>query len=139
MRFFLLLVVSFTLSLAGCDMSTCGADAPEVRFARSLTQERLSALYESTVDLVAESPARIWQYGRSFPDTLADLPLKAIRMHAWGVHYRLQGCMDHWVDLVVYEGGINGNYDPQGRIELWFGEHQEHTREELWNSSSVAR
>lgn len=117
-------LLMIAIVLVGCDFPNCSEDAPEVAFARAMSQQRLSKLFEYNEQLLDADAYPTGFLDQPLPEPIADLPVKTIRSDGGkrvpelGVYYRLQGCMDHHVDLVVYD---SRNDSP--RIELWYGEN----------------
>jgi len=83
--------------------------------ARALSPERLVRLHG---DSLRYAKGEHW-YG-PIPEAFADLGVVAIRSHSEGmVQLRMRGCMDHYLDLVVYATD-SGLHPGRSRVELWY-------------------
>jgi hypothetical protein len=112
---------------------TCDEGDAEVAFARSLSDARLAKLF---LDVRFYAPWRHMSQDE-IPEEFLDLEPLAIRAHQPGsVHFRLRGCMDHHIDLVVY-GADAPDRDSNPRIELWYDEWPPQ-HEVLWTSTATS-
>ena len=110
-KILLLLTFIGIISFFSWPIDDCSEKAKEVAFAKSLSEKQLSTLYTDTKSFFKDKE-RI-HYGGTIPSQFSKLGIMAIRVHK-GIHLRLQGCMDHWVDIVVFDEDTNP------RIELWY-------------------
>lgn len=98
--------------LPACSSSSCDTDSKEVAFVKSLSNLQLTKIFTDTKEFFLTNERM--HFGGKIPAQFTEIGVKAIRVHR-GIHLRLQGCMDHYVDLVVFEQEQNQ------RIELWYG------------------
>ena len=132
-RLFLALLVATLTQACGTDgFPSCDADSPEVVYARALPPDRLRRLVDDTEELLwqddpafqlAEKPGK-----EHLPNSFQDLEFVLLSVHFKGAHFRLQGCFDHWTDIVVVR-----NESLPHHVELWYGEHPV-VKEMLWES-----
>lgn len=102
--------------LASCGALKCERDSETAVYARSLSAERLSALYDYSMGLEWSDFGGDY-YDQVLPEEILDLPIKLLRVKQRSVIYRLEGCMDHHLDLVVIKAG-----ETAAQIELHSGE-----------------
>jgi len=104
-----------TFALVGCGLPDCSEGSEKANLIRSLSQERLKNLFIYSIGL--DSEQRVQDYydleKNPLPNQVSDLPIKLIRVNKRQVLYRLEGCLDHHLDLVVQKNGKN-----TPRIEL---------------------
>ena len=130
--FLALLVATITHACGTGEFPSCEDDSPEVAYARSLPPDRIQRLVNDTAELLwrddpafqlSEKPEK-----ERLPSSFQDLEFVLLSVHSNRAHYRLQGCFDHWTDLVVVR-----NESSPHHVELWYGEHPV-VREILWES-----
>ncbi|HEY1122786.1 MAG TPA: hypothetical protein VGE67_14340 [Haloferula sp.] len=77
-------------------------------------------------------------FGEKIPAEFKDLDCRVLRPGGAYPVIRLEGCMDHWLDMVFFGlGEPVGTHDNSSRIALWSGEF-EHIEEVLWKPEPVA-
>lgn len=108
------------LLLGGCSSYVCDEKSKEVKFAKALSKQKLEYIYKETREFFADKERM--HYDGPIPQQFTELGVKAIRVHK-GIHLRLKGCFDHWVDIVVFDNLTNP------KIELW---HSGTVKELLW-------
>jgi len=112
--------------LAGCGVGDCEKDSETAIFARNLPKDRLGLLFQYSETLGEESSKEHYYDGTPLPEEISDLPIKVLRVDKRKVLFRLEGCLDHHLDLVVVRTGDNSP-----RIELRSGEVPR-IKEVLW-------
>lgn len=126
-------------ALSGCGF-TCDEDSEGVRYARTLSQERLAKLYYDMEEFSSNHTVPISGYSshdeeRAFPDQFSDLQVARIRPHEGNI--MVQGCFDHYVYLEFEGIGQFKDHYPERRIVLGWGEHEDTTGSEvLWQESA---
>jgi hypothetical protein len=116
----------------------CSATSRQAKMARSLSEDRLAELHAVIASLVANVPEGDRFSGRQFsgdsiPSVFMDLDPALVRVGDDSI-IRLEGCMDHHLDMRFYgvgESVEHGDHSP--RIELVSGEFDLKT-EVLWRS-----
>jgi len=114
----------------------CSATSRQAKMARSLSEDRLAELHAAITSLVSNVPEEDRFSGRQFsgdsiPSVFVDLDPALIRLGDYPL-IRLEGCMDHHLDMRFYgvgESVEHGDHSP--RIELVSGEFDVKT-EVLW-------
>ena len=120
----------------------CDADSKKGRMVKSLPPERLAELYAAMAKLrnalPPEERRRRWDLrGEKIPKEFAGLNCRIVRPGSDYPLIRLQGCMDHYLDMVFFGlGEPAGARDNSPRIELWSGEHPV-IEELLWKPETV--
>ncbi|GAA6140159.1 hypothetical protein NBRC116583_39070 [Arenicella sp. 4NH20-0111] len=120
MNFKLFATTVLALASVACDIPDCGSNSDNANFLRSLPVERYERLYSYSVSLGSENKThRHFDLEKNpLPKQLSDLPIKVIKVNKRHVLYRLEGCLDHHLDLVLKKTGENSP-----RIELRSEEH----------------
>jgi hypothetical protein len=117
----------------------CSATSKQARMARSLSQERLGELHRAMTALWAAIPeeerdfARVHFSAGQIPKEFEGLNARLVRIRSDDSIIRLQGCMDHHLDLMFHGVGepISQHEDPTPRITLGSGEFDRRV-EVLW-------
>ena len=116
----------------------CDASSKQGRMANSLPPERLAELYATRAKLRSALPADEREVRRfdlrqeQIPKEFEDLNCRVVRPGGSAPLIRLEGCMDHYLDMVFFglgDSAARGDNSP--RIELWSGEH-DWIKEVLW-------
>ncbi|MFV8784469.1 hypothetical protein ACNKU7_18790 [Microbulbifer sp. SA54] len=115
----------------GWDHPSCDEDSEAVRYARSLSEERLELLYHQMHDYSLSEDTPFGGYSRlqnnELPDEFSDLKVVKVRPKQGNI--MVQGCFDHYVYLA-----FNGLHDSlEKEIVLSYGEFPVLT-EVLWRS-----
>jgi hypothetical protein len=143
------LVISILCGIAGFALlvfvfPSCDADSKEARMARSLSQDRLASLHHAMSELWRKSPKdaqnfpQVYFSGDRIPKEFDGLNARLVRIRDGRAIIRLQGCMDHHLDMVfsgVGEGSAYGGNPPS--IVLRSGEF-DMKFETLWQPASPA-
>ena len=120
----------------------CESSSRKGRMVKSLPPERFAELYAAMAKLRNALPPderlrRGDLSGQKIPREFADLNCRIVRPGSDYPLIRLQGCMDHYLDMVFFGlGEPAGSRDNSPRIELWSGEHPV-IQELLWKPGSV--
>ena len=124
-----LVIIAGLYGCAGFGLGvTCDEDSQEVKFAKSLSQERLAKSFD---DVRKYKGYYRFNDAQDIPVEFSDLNAVLFRRDRYSTKYvqarfRLKGCLDHHVDLVViYKPG-----DP--KIKLVWGEHITAGSQILW-------
>jgi len=136
------LVASILFGIAGFAFllfvfPNCDASSKKGRRAKSLPPERLAELYTAMAKLRnALPPEKRNGYsdlsGEEIPEEFKDLDCRVVRPGGAYPLIRLEGCMDHHLDIVFFGlGEPVGSRDNSPRIALWSGEF-EHIEDVLW-------
>jgi hypothetical protein len=112
-------VILISVLLVSCGPLECEIDSEKAIFIKALPQQRFEKLYEYSITLDVEPFDQDYfdLTKTPLPEEISDLPIKIVRIKERQVLYRLAGCMDHHLDLVVMKSGNNAP-----RIELRSGE-----------------
>ncbi|MEK7950302.1 hypothetical protein [Luteolibacter soli] len=122
----------------------CDANSKQGRMARSLSRDQLAGLHRAMTKLWDKIPkeeresAHIRFGSDQIPEEFGGLDAHLVRIRDGNSIIRLQGCMDHYLDLVFYGVGeptSRGDHSP--RIVLMSGEHEIQT-ETLWRPDQEA-
>ena len=136
MRNLIPLLLFFLLASACTDLGDCGADNPKAQHARSLSQAQLQAIYDDAHSIVEAKYGERGCCGsinsNELPPEWEHLGIVVVSVHPFKVYLRMEGCMDHHLDLVIISGD-----DDTSRIELWSGEGPERRKEILWTASAA--
>jgi hypothetical protein len=124
----------------------CDADSKQARMAKSLSRERLADLHRAMAALWSGLPkedgevAHIEIHHSKFPAVFDGLNAAFVRIDFGTSIIRLEGCMDHHLDLVFFGVGEPNSPgdDHSPRIELWSGDYNRKI-EVLWRPESVAK
>ncbi len=132
------LIICLGFTLGGCGF-TCDEDSKGVRYARSLSEERLAKLYFdmeklSSDNSVPDSGYSSWDENRAFPEQFSDLQVVRVRPHYANI--MVEGCFDHYVYMNFEGYGRLKEYYPQRRIVLSWGEHETKGSEVLWQETT---
>ncbi len=135
MKAFLTLIA--TLVVAGCEPhsgTTCGEDSEAVAYARALSDEQLSVLYDEMFRLRTTPPrpqVEFNSFSRESPESVRFI--KAVRIrpnHPVRPNIMLAGCLDEFVFLDFF-----GTDEGPPRIELsWFDGPYSRDVETLWQA-----
>ena len=111
----LLILFLALLVLAGCGGPDCSEGSEKASLVRALSQERFSDLLLYSKGLDSEQSVQHHHdlEKNPLPSEISDLPVKLVRVNEKQVLYRLEGCFDHHLDLVVLKDGKDSP-----RIEL---------------------
>ena len=143
------LAISILCGIAGFALllwvfPNCDADSRQARMARALSQERLASLHHAMSELWKRSPKdaqnlpQVYFSQDQIPKEFDGLNAKVVRIRHGNAIIRLQGCMDHHLDMVfsgVGEGSAYGGNPPS--IVLCSGEF-DMKFETLWQPVSPA-
>ena len=110
--------------------ANCTESSDSVKWARSLSQDRLSKLHRQMVVLERsdESYNRVELESDRSPNELSDLIYHDILIDSHRARLMLEGCFDHYV-IMSFAGVVDDN---PPAVNLMWGEHNETGSEQLW-------
>lgn len=121
--------------LLGCDGTQCDEQSEKVKFAKSLSQERLYSLFESIKKYRSEGHTHPFEKGSQhspIPKEFSDIDPLKIRVERKLPTIMLEGCFDHFVLLLFYGVEEEG----KGKILLQWGEGSTGGRQLLWQEEN---
>lgn len=109
------------MSLSFHDTPSCGKDSEAANYARSLSNQRLTELYNDMARMYGMNEVPYEGYttfdSRGLPKEFADLKVKIVRPKQTNI--MVEGCFDHY--MYLHFKGISDNEPKQ--IILQYGEH----------------
>ncbi len=123
-------------SICGCSSTSCTENSDAVSYARFLSQERLSQLYQDMERFSIKNNLPLDGYSKhrkdiKIPKEFKDL--KVVKIRPADGNIMIKGCFDHYVYLHFHGYGDMMKFNPKREIVLSWGEYTNAGSEVIWS------
>jgi hypothetical protein len=130
------MLLAIICSIYGCSSISCTEKSDAVLYARTLTQDRLTRLYQDMKRFSTKNDLPLGGFNKYHKETKTPKEfkdLKVVKIRPADGNIMIKGCFDHYVYLNFHGYGTLKTIYPKREIVLSWGEYTNAGSEVIWS------